>query len=375
MNQPIYLDNNATTGLDPSVVELLQRELHTNPQNPSSVHHFGQHAKGKLQQARSKIAQFFELSPAEVIFTASGTEGLNLVLRGVFTEQQGHVISSVVEHSAVHLTLQALQKRGVEVTLLPVGEAGFVTAAAVAAAIRPNTRLITLIAVNNETGIRMPIEEIAAVAEQAAIPLLVDGVAWLGKEQITLHRGISAICFSGHKIHAPLGVGLLLVRKGFHFPAIITGGGQELARRSGTENLWAILGLAQAIQVLTNQQTPFIAQMQALQRYFEQQLLLEIGDVTIHGKSSPRVCNTINVAFHGIDAESLLMNLDQRGVAASHGSACSSGALEPSRILLQMGIDRALVKSSLRFSLSRFTTQQEIDATLTLLKEILAHMH
>ncbi len=345
----IYLDNNATTQVLPEVLDVILSELSGGPANPSSSHFFGREAKKKLSAARELIAAYLKAKPQEILFTSGGTEGLNLLLRPA----KEHIITSNVEHSAVYRTLQG------DITYLPVGTYGAVTPEAVKAAITDKTTLIVLSAANNETGVKTNIEAIGNIALQANIPFIVDGVALLGKEHFTIPPGVSAMVFSGHKIHAPKGIGFIYVRSNFKLEPLLTGGDQEFSKRAGTENLAGILGLAKAVELINP------GKMETLRDYFEDQLK---GKIEING-TGPRICNTSNLSFTGVDGETLLIGLDQAGIAASHGSACASGALEPSRILQNMGLPRPRVLSSLRFSLSRFTTQQEIDTVIqTLLR-------
>jgi len=364
MSARIYLDNNATTGVDPCVLEAMRSELTAIPSNPSSSHYFGQQAKNRLQEARATIATFLHVKPHEILFTSSGTEGMNLLLRGAFPDKiQGHVISSNVEHPCVTNTLLDLQKKGLSVTFLPAGPRGALLPEQVQAAIRPDTRFITLSAVNSETGVKHDLNAIGEIALSAGIPLLVDGVAWLGKEEIVIHPGISGIAFSGHKIHGPKGVGFVYVRSSFKLSPLITGGGQEGQMRSGTENLPGIIGLCAAIELLKKGLSEAIDQMASLRNKLEAGLLSRAAPVVVNG-TGPRICNTCNLSFPEGPGEDLLIALDMAGIAVSHGSACSSGALEPSRVLINMGIPHEIAKSAIRFSLSRNTTPEEIDRAI-----------
>lgn len=366
----IYLDNNATTPLDPRIKDSLLTELTQLIGNPSSSHFFGQQVKARLVQARNSIAAFLRVKSNEIIFTSGGTEGINMVMRGIFgLNPSGHLITSNVEHSSVRATAKQLEQNGCEVSYLSPGLWGAVSPDAVKAAIRPNTKLIVLMAVNNETGVKTAIEEVAAIAKEAKIPFLVDGVALLGKELFSIPEGVSAMCFSGHKLHAPQGIGFSFIRSNLKLHPLITGGGQEYGRRAGTGNLIGILALEQAIELL-NQELPHASErMKSLRDRFENSLKNKLPYISINGLG-PRVVNTSNVAFEGINGESLLMSLDLAGIAASHGSACTAGALEPSPVLLNMGIPLDLVRSSIRFSLSRFTTEEEIDQAIEVITRV-----
>lgn len=364
----IYLDNNATTALDERVLEAMMIDLTGVPYNPSSVHRFGQEARNLLTKARRSIAERMEVGPQEVIFTSGGTEAVNLAIRGCLADKTGHVVTSCVEHACVLATLE--QQNRCEVTYLNPGPHGAVQPAALCEALRPDTRLIVLMAVNNETGVLTDVEGVAAIARQAQIPLVVDGTAWLGKAPVHLPVGVSAAAFSGHKIHGPKGNGMLIARQAFRLTPQITGGAQQYERRGGTENLAGILGLAKAIELVDPMH---FAQMEALRDQLERQILALCPAASLNG-TGPRVCNTSNVAFSGIDGESLLMNLDLANIAASHGSACSSGSLEPSHVLLGMGYPAQRARSSLRFSLSRQTTQADIEQTIFILREVIPRL-
>lgn len=349
--QKIYLDNNATTPLDPLVVQAMLAELEAGPANPSSIHSFGRAAHLRLAKAREQIASYLGIDPSELIFTSSGTESLNLALLGL--KPSGHIITTRIEHPAVFETIAQLKA---PTTYLPVGEKGHIEISDLEEAIGPDTCLIALSAVNNETGVKNPLEEIAAIAEKNGIPLVVDAVALLGKENFTIPTGVSAMAFSAHKVHGPKGVGLLYVKKGTKLSPLLFGGGQERTKRPGTENLPGIIGFVKAIELLSTS---------SMQHMNEMRDLLEKGlqNVRING-TGPRVCNTSSITFPGQDGEALLIQLDQLGIAASMGSACSSGSLEPSRVLLEMGLSREEALSTLRFSVSRFTTKSEIEKVI-----------
>lgn len=365
--RPIYLDHNATTPVDPRVLDIYITLLKEEGGNPSSVHFYGQKAKQKLEQSRQAIARFFKVKPQEIIFTSGGTEGAALLIQGIMQKYpDGHIISSNFEHACVYQTLHELKKRGNEVTFLSGGLEGMIRPHQVEQAIHANTRLITLMGVNNETGVMTDIEAIAKIAHRANIPFVVDGVAWLGKERIFFSEGMSAVFFSGHKINALKGTGFCVCRNSLKLAPLFIGGGQEFGRRAGTENLCGIIALAEAITLLEKDQELVIARMQKLRDYFEKSLISQLPNVLING-SGPRASNTSNLAFLGVDGETLLINLDFEKIYASHGSACSSGALEPSRILLEMGIPLSQVRSSLRFSIGTSTTLDEIERAISII--------
>ncbi len=361
----IYLDNNATTAIDPEVIEAMLA-VFKEWGNPSSIHRYGQRAKGILYEATHACAQFFGVAPDEIFFNSGATEGLNFLIRSL--PANSHIVTSTLEHAAV---LEPLKNLGGQVTYLePILGKGAISCEQVRRALRENTSAIILTAANNETGIiTSELNEIAFFAEQAEIPLILDGVAYLGKGMGALPRGVVGACFSGHKIHGPPGIGLTLIRKGFKAKPFIFGGSQQRGFRAGTENLPAIVGLAKALSQVAKRETHWVAQMSEQRDLFERGLLEHLPEIHIHGKGEKRLCNTSNIAFLGLDGETLLMRLDLAGLAASHGSACSSGALESSRILLSMGIPPKIARSSLRFSLSRNTTHEEISQSIALITQ------
>jgi cysteine desulfurase len=348
----IFLDNNATTGVDPRVLEAMMDDLSGIPANPSSVHHFGQEAKKKLVQAKETVAHFFHVKPQELTFTSGGSEAINLLIR-TFTAKNPdcHIISSNIEHPAV---LTALKTLGTSVTYLPAGLWGAIHPEQVQQALTPKTKLITLMSVNNVTGAKTDIEAIARIAHTANIPFVVDGIQHLGKELFKIPPGVSGMAFSGHKLHGPKGVGLAFLRSPYKIDAPF---------HRGTENLAGILGFAKAIQLLSTELPTATPRMEKLRDHLIDSLLTRLGNIVVHGQA-PRICNTAHIAFPGADGETLLIQLDLAGIAVSHGSACASGGLEPSHVLLNMGIPPSVARTSLRFSLSRFTTLADIDTTI-----------
>lgn len=367
MEEKIYLDSNASTPIDPCVLEAVIDILKNYIGNASSIHHFGQKLQKKRTSARDAVAKYLGVSPKEIFFTSGATEGLNTVIRGFFhNAPAGHIITSNVEHPCVRCAVELLEQQGCQVTRLDVGAFGAPVVDAVRQAITPQTRLITLMAVNNETGVKTDIEAIAALAEELGIAFIVDAVALLGKENFIIPPGVSAMVFSGHKIHGPQGVGAVFARRRFKFHPLLVGGEHEDGRRAGTENLSGIVGFAKAVELLQNKLPEANVFMKNLRDKFEQSLVEELGDVLING-TGPRICNTSNIAFLGVDGEALLAHLDMEGIASSHGSACASGALEPSRVLLNMGISKEIVNASIRFSVSRMTTEQEVERAVQII--------
>ena len=367
----IYLDNNATTSLAQESLDALIKESTAPVGNPSSTHRFGQAAKKRLHGYRETIATYLAVASDQIIFTSGGTESMNLLIYGLLENRlNAHVITSDVEHACIYNNLTMLQKRGTRVSFLQAGLHGSVHPDQVEKAILPSTRMIILSAVNSETGVKTDIDAIAQIAKKNDIPFLVDAVALLGKETFSIPIGVSAMGFSGHKLHAPKGVGCVFIRPELDLYPLITGGNQEFNRRSGTQNLSGIAAMAAAVECLYEHLPSATEKMAELRDQLEAYLIEEAAPVIING-SGKRICNTSNLCFPGVQGEDLIIALDMRGVAVSHGAACSSGALEPSRILVNMGISHPLARSSIRISLSRMTTEEEIkSASLLIAKTI-----
>ncbi|MCX6995073.1 MAG: cysteine desulfurase family protein [Chlamydiae bacterium] len=344
----MYFDNNATTALDPLVLEAMNKEFAKGPSNPSSVHSWGQAAKGRLALARQEVAAYFDVLPQEVIFTSGGTESLNHAIFGLGKDKR--ILSSDMEHPAV---LEPLKKMG-SVKILK----GLITLETLLPHLE-GIDLMVFMAANNETGVKSPLKEIADIGLARGIPLIVDGVAIVGREALKLHKGITAFAFSAHKFHGPKGTGCLIIRK--NIAPQMLGGSQENKRRAGTENLPGIIGLTKALSLI-----PDPIYVEGLRNYFESLLVGE--SVYING-DGPRVCNVSNLFFKGVDGEALLFYLDQNGISCSHGSACSSGSLAVSHVLLALGLGLQRAKSSLRFSFSRYNTPKEVMNAAEIIKE------
>lgn len=342
------------------------QDLQAIPANPSSVHFFGQKARSLLTHARGSCADFFKAKPNEILFTSGGTESINIFLRGI---PKGHIVSTSIEHAAIHETLLALSSKGYPLTQIPVDALGAPLPELIENAMRSDTVAIVLSASNGETGVKLDLETIAKLAEKKGVLLFIDAVAFVGKEELIMHPGIAGMAISGHKFHGPKGVGALYLRSDVKLTPLITGGAQENGKRAGTENLAGILGMAKALDLIRFNQVEIISHIFELRKYLEEGLTSSLPDLLIHGKGE-RVSNTSNLAFLGLDGETLLMLFDQAGIAVSHGSACSSGSLEPSRVLTNMGVPRKIARSSIRFSLSRMNTREEIDFALEKIVQI-----
>jgi cysteine desulfurase len=365
MNNKIYLDNNAATKLDEEVLKVIINEIH--PSNPSSLHFFGKRAKKLLLESKIKIASFLKVKPDNLIFTSGGTEAVNMAIKGLINPfSDNHIIATKIDHACVYNMLKYLERLGCKISWVEVDKYGAITPNQILENIKENTKLIVISAVNSETGVKTNLEQIAKIAKENNIYLAVDGVALLGKEFFTIHKGISTMAFSSHKIHGPQGVGLCYVNSKINLTPLLYGGPQENEKRAGTENLSGILGFAKAIDLLNIYLPKASIEMLNLRNYFESTLLKELKNISINGLGS-RICNTSNICFEEIDAETLLILLDQNGILASHGSACSSGLITPSRTLLNMQIDPKKVRSSIRFSFSRYTTREEINKALMII--------
>lgn len=362
MSDYIYLDNNATTLLDPLVLEEMLKDL-GEPHNPSSIHGLGKKAHLMLIEARAKVASLLNVKNEEIIFTSGGTESLSMLIHGLISPNS-HIITTDIEHACIYNTVLDLQKKGYETTFLKT--TGSPSLEQIKEAIKENTKLLIFSAVNSETGTVSDFEGIALIAKERNIALILDGVALLGKKEFSIPKGVTAMAFSSHKIHGPKGVGIVYLSSGSKLKPLFLGGSQEWQKRAGTENLAGIIGFAKALELAYKNLDANIKKMQDLKSLFEEGLSRKL-DILINGGSSNRICNTSNIAFNGIDAEELLMQLDLNKIAASHGSACSSRSLQASRVLLNMGLGMDRAKSSIRFSFSRFTTREEIEKAIDII--------
>ena len=372
----IYLDNNATTRVAPEVLEAMLPCYGEVFGNPSSIHGYGQEAKEALDLAREQVAALLNSEPNEIVFTAGGTESDNLAIRGVMEAAPGtarHLVTSQVEHHAVIHTCQHLEKRGVEVTYLPVDREGVVDPEQVARAARADTRLISIMAANNETGALQPVRRIGEIARERGVVFHSDAVQAAGKIRLDpAELGVDLLTISAHKFHGPKGVGALFVRKGTRLRPLFYGGGHERNRRAGTENVPQIVGLGRAAELARKSMDREGERVRQLRNWFEQEVQRRVPEVSVNGQVDSRLGNTSNLRFAGAEAEGLIINLDLAGVACSTGSACSSGAIEPSHVLTAMGLSPAEAFECLRFSLSRDTSREDLARVLDLLPELVA---
>ncbi len=361
----IYMDANATTPLLPQVLEAMQPYWIEDFANASSIHQPGQRARRAVDSARQQIAKFLGCQPAEVVFNSGGTEGDNTALRGILRAGD-HLITTAIEHSAILTTAYHLEQAGVAVTRVAPQPDGSIDPAAIQAALRPNTRLISVMMANNETGVVQPVEAIGRIAADTGVPLHLDAVQAAGKVPIRVEEiGCQLLSISAHKMHGPKGVGALFVRRGTLIESLVLGGGHERRRRAGTENVPGIVGFGQAAEIASQTLADgTMDRLAALRDRLETGLLARIPGCGINGASAPRVANTTNLWFDAVDSEALVIALDLKGLSVSGGSACHSGATEPSHVLLAMGVDKARARASLRFSLLKTATQADVDAVL-----------
>jgi cysteine desulfurase len=375
----IYLDHNATTPVDPAVLTAVTEAMRDEFGNASSVHHFGQRAKARLDDARQHVAALINGAPTEVVFTSGGTEADNFALRGVAEalEPLGkrHLVTSAIEHEAVLRTMTALERRGWRVTRVAPDRHGVVRADDVAAALTDETALLSLMHGNNEIGTLQPVAECAALARARGILMHTDAVQTVGKIPVDVQAlGVDLLSLSAHKLYGPKGVGALWMRRGTRLLATMTGGMQERSRRAGTENVPGIIGFGVAAHLAALRLVADGASQSALRDALEQGVLERIEGTHVNGAGARRVPNTTNIGFAGVEAESLLIALDLEGFAVSTGSACSSGTLEPSHVLKAMGLPLHDTQNALRISLGRHTSAGDVAALLDALPPIVTRL-
>jgi cysteine desulfurase len=373
--QRVYLDNNATTPVLPEVFEAMRPYYLEQFGNASSIHHYGQHARAAVEKARASVAALLNARPAEIVFTSGGTESDNLGIFGL-VQRGDHVITSTIEHSAVMNTCKRLEQMGCEVTFVPVGSSGEIYAGNVEAALRPNTRLISIMMANNETGVIQQVEEIGRIAEAADVFFHTDAIQAAGKVPVDVQKiRCDALSISGHKIHAPQGTGALYIKKGTLIQPLIYGGSHERQRRAGTENLPGIVGLGKAAELAKQWlESNGPAEMAAMRDRLQNAVLGAVEDSGVNGLGAPRVPNTTNFWFDHVEGEALVIALDLKGLAVSSGAACSSGAIEPSHVLLAMGLPHQRARASIRVSLGKQTTQEDIEFAAKIIPETVARL-
>lgn len=376
----VYMDANATTPLLPEVVEAMRPYWMEHFGNASSIHQQGQRARTAVDEAREILAEFFNCHAAEVVFNSGGTEGDNTALFGLL-HPGDHLITTSIEHSAVIAAADRLAEDGIETTKVDPQPNGLIDPMDILRAIRPNTRLISVMLANNETGVIQPVEEIGKIAAQTGVYFHIDAVQGAGKIQIDVQKiGCHLLSISGHKMHAPKGIGAMYVRKGTPVGSLIVGGSHERRRRAGTENVPSIVGLGKATELAMHSlDSGVMHRLAALRDRLEQGLLAKISGTGVNGANpdstlAPRAANTSNIWFESLEGEALVISLDLKGLAVSGGSACHSGKTEPSHVLMAMGLDKNRARASLRFSLLKTVTEADIDYVLSVVPEAVARL-
>lgn len=373
----IYLDNNATTKPDPAAVAAMQPFLSAQYANPSSLHHFGQQARHAVETGREQIATCLHTRARNIIFTGGGTEANDLAIRGTLAARtdKKHFVTSTVEHDSIRRLAEQLAREGYRVTHVGVDEEGRLDLNGLETALDDDVALVSIMHANNETGVIFPLDEVGACCAKRGIPLHTDATQTIGKMPVDLSAcPAQLVTFAGHKFHGPKGAGGLHIKRGTRLRARMRGGRQERELRPGTENVAAIVGTAEALKRAVAQLETEDTLVRALRDRFEQGVVNRVGSARILGQAGPRLPNTTMIAFATLEAEAILMLLSDRGICASSGSACSSGALEPSHVVQAMGIAEEWAHGTIRFSLSRFTTDDEIDRALTIIPEVIERL-
>lgn len=374
----IYLDHNATTPLAAQAMDAMSTYLCERWGNPSSPHRFGKEAKLAVEMARERIARCVGCDPCELVFTSGGTESDNLALRGAaraLRNRGKHIVTSAVEHHAVLNTCRALEEDGYRVTCLPVNSDGIVEPEWVAKSLTAETILVSIMHANNETGVIQPLKEIAGIAKKRDVLFHTDAVQTVGKIPIQLDEtGANLVSFSGHKIYGPKGIGVLYVKKGTPLAPILTGGSHERGLRAGTENVAAIVGLSEAVVLACGSLESEAKRIEVLRDDLERRIIATVAGVRVNGGVSQRVPNTSNLSFQSVDGEAIVLGLDLLGICVSTGSACSTGAPEPSHVLLAMGLSAREAQGSIRLSLGKDTTVQDIDFVARSISDVLTRL-
>jgi cysteine desulfurase len=370
----IYLDNNATTQVAPEVLEVMLPYFSTFYGNPSSMHSFGGQVAREIRKAREQVAGLLGASPEEIVFTSCGTESDNAAIRAALLAQpdKRHIVTSRVEHPAVRALCADLRPRGYRVTELPVDAEGRLDLEQYKESLTPDTAIVSLMWANNETGVLFPVEQAAEMARARGILFHTDAVQAVGKIPINMRRNtIDMLALSGHKLHAPKGVGVLYVRKGTKFSPFLIGGHQEGGRRGGTENTPSIVGLGKACELANGNMDAENTRVKLLRDKLQNEILKRVPNSRINGDPVNRLPNTTNISFEFIEGESILLLMNEHGICASSGSACTSGSLQPSHVLRAMGVPFTMAHGSIRFSLSVYNTEEEIDFVIETLPSII----
>jgi cysteine desulfurase len=378
MDRIHYLDSNATTPVDPRVREAMIPYFTERFANPSAFYHFAQEVRGEVELARERVARLINADPGEIIFTSGGTEADNTAIKGVafaLREKGRHIVTCAVEHHAVLHACQYLEGFGFEITVLPVDTYGIVDLAALKQAIRKDTILISIMHANNETGTIEPIEEIARIGREHGITVHTDAIQTVGKLAINVRSlGVDLLSLSGHKMYGPKGIGALYVRTGVRIDPLLHGGHHEHNRRAGTENVPSIVGLGMAAEIARAELTENEKHVCALRDRLEQGIRARIPEMVVNGHPDKRLYNTLNCCFKGIEGEGILIGLDFEGVCASSGSACTSGSLDPSHVLVALGLPHEVAHGSLRLSLNKFNTDEDVDVVIEVLPKVVGRL-
>ncbi len=373
----IYVDNNATTKVDPEVLEVMLPYFSEYYGNPSSMHFFGGQVQKKVDEARARVADFLGAEPSEIVFTSCGTESDNAAILGTldsYTEKR-HLITTRVEHPAIGNVSTYLGRKGYRITELSVDREGRLDLDELRESLTDQTTLVTIMYANNETGVIFPIEEIGEIVKARGIPFHTDAVQAAGKIPLNMKKStVDMLSISGHKLHAPKGIGVLYIRKGTKFSPFMIGGHQEKGRRGGTENVPYIIGLGKACELAKKHLNAENTQVRALRDYLEQKILEKIPNALVNGDRVNRLPNTLGVSFEYVEGESILLLLSDLGICASSGSACTSGSLEPSHVLRAMGVPFTAAHGSIRFSLSIYNTKEEMDYIIEHLPPIIQRL-
>jgi cysteine desulfurase len=363
MSRRVYLDHNASTPVHPEVVAEMLPYFSERFGNPSSVHGFGREARAGMDAARDRVARFLKVAPDEIVFTSGGTESDNMALKGIaFARGRGHFITSKIEHHAVLRACQWLESQGFDVTYVGVDEYGMVDPDEVKRALRPDTIGISIMGANSEVGTLQPLADVGALARERGIPFHVDAVQTFGKIPIDVNEaGIDLLSFSGHKIYGPKGVAGLYVRKGTKMVSVQHGGEHERRRRAGTENVAGIVGFGKAIEIRGRDMQEEGARLTALRDRLWEGVRARVADVRLNGHPTQRLPGTANLSYRGVESESIVLGLDLKGIGVSAGSACTAGSVEPSYVLVAMGVPLDWAMGAVRHSLGRSTTAEDID--------------
>jgi cysteine desulfurase len=368
----IYLDNNATTAVAPAVVEEMLPFLTEHFGNPSSPYRMGKHVAQALETSRERVAHLLQCEPSEIVFTSCGTEATNAAIHSALAADpdKQHIVTTRVEHSATLKTCEILAKKGVEISWIGVDSKGQIDLAEVEKAVRSDTALLSVMWANNETGTMFPVEKLAQIAKAKGVYFHTDAVQAVGKVPVSVKdAGIQFMSLSGHKLHCPKGIGALYINRKTRFTPFLTGGSQESGKRAGTQNVASIVGFGKACEIAAQKWSANEGQLRLLRDQFEQALFEKIPGIRINGDQEHRLPNTSNLAFDDLDGEALLILLDERNIACSAGSACTSGSVNPSHVLKAMGCSDKHARSSLRFSFSQYNTSEEIRRAVEVITE------